>query len=298
MQNIPYQHSPVMVPEVRGFLNLRSGGTYVDCTLGGGGHAEAILEPLAPIPSPLGRGGKGLRVIGFDQDKDAIEAAKQRLARFDGIEYINDNFVNLKEHLKRKVDGFLFDLGVSSYQINAAERGFSLQQDGPLDMRMDQGQELTAARLINHSSAEELEKIFQEYGEERFARRIARAVIGQRPFSTTFQLKAIIEKAIPTWKKRESVTRIFQSLRIAVNAELDNLAAAVSDAVALLNPGGRIVVIAYHSLEDRIIKHAFRDFAKNAILKILTKKPVTPGKDEVAENPRARSAKLRAAEKL
>jgi 16S rRNA (cytosine1402-N4)-methyltransferase len=298
MLNIPYQHSPVMVPEVLGFLNLRSGGTYVDCTLGGGGHAQALLGkfktclPAGKVQNP------NIKIIGFDQDGEAIAAAKQRLAGFKDIEYINDNFVNLKEHLKHKVDGFLFDLGVSSYQIDAAERGFSLQQDGPLDMRMDQGQELTAARIINHSSTEELEKIFQEYGEERFARRIARAVIGQRPFSTTFQLKAIIEKAIPTWKKRESVTRIFQALRIAVNAELDNLTAAVSDAVALLNPGGRIVVIAYHSLEDRIIKRAFRDFAKNAILGVLTKKPITPGKDEVAENPRARSAKLRAAEKL
>ncbi|MFC1511487.1 16S rRNA (cytosine(1402)-N(4))-methyltransferase RsmH [Candidatus Margulisiibacteriota bacterium] len=191
--------------------------------------------------------------------------------------------------------GFLFDLGVSSYQIDEAARGFSIKKDGPLDMRMDKSQKLTASDILNRSSQEELEKIFKEYGEERFSRRIAKAVEQQRPLTTTKQLKEIVEQAIPTWKKRESVTRIFQALRIAVNQELDSLKLALSDAIELLRPGGRIVVISYHSLEDRIVKQTFRQAEQ---LKVLTKKPLRANEAEISSNPRARSAKLRAGEKL
>ena len=246
-----------------------------------------------------------VKIIGFDQDEDALAAAQERLAGFDGIEYIHDNFSHLKDHVKEPVDGILFDLGISSFQIDEASRGFSLRSDGPLDMRMDRSQKLTAADIVNNWPAEELTKIFYEYGEEKFSRRIAREIekmrkaeVGMRNIETTFQLKEIIEKAIPTWKKRESVTRVFQSLRIAVNNELASLKQALEQATELLKPGGRIVVIAYHSLEDRIVKLALRESAKNGILKLLTKKPLLAGEPELAGNPRARSAKLRAAEKL
>jgi 16S rRNA (cytosine1402-N4)-methyltransferase len=231
-----------------------------------------------------------VRVIAFDQDLEAIEAARQKLAEYSNIEYIRDNFSNIKKHVKEKVDGFLFDLGVSSYQIDEATRGFSFQKDGPLDMRMDRGQKLTAGEIVNRFPAGEIERIIRDYGEERFARRIAGAIAEKRPLHTTFELKEIVEKAIPTWRKRESVSRVFQALRIAVNSELENLQKALKDSVELLRPGGRIVVISYHSLEDRIVKHAFRGFA-------LTKKPVLPSAEEIASNPRAKSAKLRAAEK-
>lgn len=287
-----------MVKEVVTFLEPAPGKVLVDCTLGFGGHAAALLD-------------KGANVIGFDRDQTAIEAAKGRLSDYRNIRYIKGNFGDLKELIKEKVDGFLFDLGVSSYQIDNAERGFSIRTDGPLDMRMDKSARLTAAEIVNHYSEEELAKIFFEYGEERFSRRVARAIVvarepaskprgSQEPrrlasgsIKSTQELKELIEKAIPTWRKRESVSRIFQALRIAVNSELSNLKAALPQAFGLLIPGGRIVVISYHSLEDRIVKQAF----KNGILKMLTKKPVTPGVEETAQNPRARSAKLRAAEK-
>ena len=285
MTDIPYQHSPVMPEEVAGWLAPSAGKTIVDCTLGGGGHAERILKA-------------GARVIAFDQDEEAVAAAKQRLAGSKDIEYINDNFSKIGEHIKNKVDGFLFDLGVSSYQIDAPVRGFSLQSDGPLDMRMDRRQKRTAEDIINLAGEDELCKIIKEYGEERFARRIASSIARQRPVSTTFQLKEIVEKAIPTWKKRESVTRVFQALRIAVNRELERLKAALLAAIGLLKPGGRMVVLSYHSLEDRIVKQAFRQAAQDGILKIMTKKPQLAAEAETAANPRARSAKLRAAEKL
>ncbi|MFC1571646.1 16S rRNA (cytosine(1402)-N(4))-methyltransferase RsmH [Candidatus Margulisiibacteriota bacterium] len=283
-----FNHIPVLLKESIDFLNVRKGQTYVDCTLGGGGHSQGILSPL-----PLGEGIIGVRVFGIEVDSDALAAAKEKLGN--SIEYVHDNFRNLKNHIKKPVAGFLFDLGVSSYQIDEAARGFSIKKDGPLDMRMDKSQKLTASDILNRSSQEELEKIFKEYGEERFSRRIAKAVEQQRPLTTTKQLKEIVEQAIPTWKKRESVTRIFQALRIAVNQELDSLKLALSDAIELLRPGGRIVVISYHSLEDRIVKQTFRQAEQ---LKVLTKKPLRANEAEISSNPRARSAKLRAGEKL
>lgn len=299
MSDKQFQHIPVLLQETIKFLNIKDGGTYVDCTLGGGGHTEAILS--AGTPSPRGRGGLGVRVFGIDTDKEAIEASKKRLSQYKNIEYIHDNFRNLKKILTEKVDGILLDLGVSSYQIDEATRGFSIKHDGPLDMRMDQSLKLTAATIINQFSQDELVKIFSEYGEERFSKRISNAICAQRdeqPIQTTWELKAIVEKAIPTWKKRESVTRIFQALRIAVNQELESLKTALEDAIQLLNPGGRIVVISYHSLEDRIVKHAFRKAKQDEELTILTKKPVRSKEDETSANPRARSAKLRAGERV
>ncbi|MCU0640626.1 MAG: 16S rRNA (cytosine(1402)-N(4))-methyltransferase RsmH [Candidatus Margulisbacteria bacterium] len=288
---IPYQHTPVMAREVVDYLAPAKGKVLVDCTLGGGGHAEKVKSQKSKV-----------KIIGFDQDAEAITAAKQRLAKYKDIEYVNDNFSTLKEHLKEKVDGFLFDLGVSSYQLDEPGRGFSIREDGPLDMRMDKRQKLTAFDIVNTWPAAELTEIFKHYGEERFAKRVAEKIRwtrdeGRVTIATTAQLKELIEKAIPTWKKRESVTRVFQALRIAVNRELDVLQSALNDAVALLKPGGRIVVLAYHSLEDRIVKRTFNAAKKAGLLTVLTKKPLTAAATEIALNPRAASAKLRAGEK-
>ena len=239
-------------------------------------------------------------IIAIDQDQEALEFAKKRLAKYDNIEYIHDNFGNLANIIKESVDAFLFDLGISSYQIDQASRGFSIRYDAPLDMRMDKSKQTSAREIIHNSSEDELAQIFKEYGEERFSRRVARAIVLERDkkeINTTFELKDIIEKAIPTWKKRESVTRIFQALRIAVNSELDVLKKALESTIPLLKPEGKIIVMSYHSLEDRIVKWFFRDKAKNGILNILTKKPVLATEEETAINPRAKSAKLRCAEK-
>jgi 16S rRNA (cytosine1402-N4)-methyltransferase len=296
---IPYQHKPIMVEEgvnllapADGLPAGRQARVIVDCTLGGGGHTEKII-----IHNP-----KSI-IIAFDQDEEAIAAAKERLRDYHNITYINDNFSHLKDHLKKSVDGFLFDLGVSSYQLDEPGRGFSLREDGPLDMRMDKRQKLTAFDIVNTWAVDDLTRIFKEYGEERFAGRVAEKIRwtrddGRRTIETTFQLKELIEKAIPTWKKRESVTRIFQALRIAVNRELDALQSALNDAIELLKPGGRIVVLSYHSLEDRIVKQTFNAAKKAGILAVLTKKPLTAGEAESKDNPRAASAKLRGAEKI
>jgi len=292
MQDAPYQHTPAMVLEAIKYLSPAPGGILVDATLGGGGHALALAKKLFNPQVAISK------LYVFDRDSDAIAAAKERLKGIPGIIYVRDNFSSLKKHIPDKINGILFDLGVSSYQIDAPRRGFSLQKDGPLDMRMDQSQKLTAGELINGAPAKELEQIFFEYGEERFSRRIAKAVIASRPLSSTGKLREIIEKAVPTWKKRETVTRIFQALRIAVNHEPDNLAKGIAAAVALLAPQGRIAVISYHSLEDRLVKHSFRGYAKDGILKVLTRKPLLPGKNERDNNPRSRSAKMRVAEKI
>lgn len=277
-----------MLAETRSLLAPRPGQVFVDSTLGFGGHAEALLK-------------SGAEVVGIDRDQEAVSAVQERLSGYPGIKVIRDNFANIGQIIKEPVDGILFDLGVSSYQIDEAKRGFSIRFDGPLDMRMDQSQKLTAAEIVNNWPEEELARIFKEYGEERFAKRIGAAICDMRNanrIETTYQLKAIVEKAIPTWRKRESITRVFQALRIAVNSELENLKQALSACPDILKPGGRLVVISYHSLEDRMVKWFLREKEKSGILKILTKRPKVAGEAEIKSNPRARSAKLRGAVKV
>lgn len=310
----PYQHTPVLLKEVIKILKPKAGKVFIDCTLGGGGHAEEILKRM----DSLGH------LVGIDCDAEALEAGAERLAKYrNKVKFVHGNFVNIKNIIKEqgfeRVDGIFFDLGVSSYQIDTSERGFSLRVDGPLDMRMDRSKSLTSAHLINNLNIEKLEKIFRDFGEERFSRRIAKSIVREREknhITRTLQLVNLIKGAVPNLspkKKLDSVTRIFQSLRIAVNSELDNLKIALRDSINLLKKNGRIAVISYHSLEDRIVKTIFKEEASDCIcppkvpvcvcghkkrIKILTPKPVTPKALETKSNPRARSAKLRAAEKL
>lgn len=310
-----FHHTPVMLQEALEELNIRSGGVYVDCTLGGGGHAAAILERL-------GDGG-GL-LVGMDRDPAALAAAKHRLAGGPGrVRLVQANFNALGRVVRELelpgVDGILFDLGVSSPQLDEPERGFSYHEDAPLDMRMDPSQPHTAADLVNDLPEAELVRIIREYGEERWAARIARRIGDERRrerIESTGRLAEIIKGAIPAAARRSGphpARRTFQALRIAVNDELSALHTALVQAVQCANAGGRIVVISYHSLEDRIVKETFRDFARacvcppelpvcvcgrKAVLKVITKRPLNTSEDEVRRNPRSRSAKLRAAEKL
>jgi len=276
-----------MLEQTIELLRPSQGKTIVDCTLGFGGHSAALLA-------------KGAAVIGIDRDDDALQAAGEKLSKYPGFRALKGNFKDIGALIEDKVDGFLFDLGVSSYQIDRPERGFSSRYDGPLDMRMDRSRPLSALEVVNDYPQEDLERIFFDYGEERFGRRIARAVVNARQvkeIGTTGELKAIVERAIPTWKKRESVARIFQAIRIEVNDELNSLSSALNSAIDRLDPGGRIVVISYHSLEDRIAKKLFVEGKKNGILELVTRKPLTAGEAEILANPRAKSAKLRCAEK-
>lgn len=307
-------HLPVMPAETLQYLRPRPGGTYVDCTLGGGGHAEALL---------LAQPGVGL-VLGLDQDQEALAHASERLARFGGrFRAVKANFRDLEEVLAHQelpaVDGILMDLGVSSWQLTGGQRGFSFRADEPLDMRMDTSQGLTAADLVASAEEPELARWLREYGEERWAERIARFIVAERqrqPLRTTGQLAAVVQAAVPrgAWPPETHVaTRTFQALRIAVNAELEALDHALQAIPRCLHPGGRTVVISYHSLEDRRVKRAFREAeqgcscpprlpicvcGRKPLLKVLTRRPVTPGPEAVEANPRARSAKLRAAERL
>jgi 16S rRNA (cytosine1402-N4)-methyltransferase len=311
-----FKHTPVMSAEVIEHLNPKPGSMIVDTTLGGGGHARAILA-----------NNKDIKVIGVDQDIEAIEAAKIHLKEFgDRISYVNDNFSNIKSIIENsksclpagtaKIGGILFDLGISSYQIDSPERGFSFQADAPLDMRMDRSATVTAADIINNSCKEELERIIRDYGEERYYRRVASAIIKKRPISTTSELADIVKYSIPKSSPintTKSIARVFQAFRIAVNKELEALEKALNDSIDLLSAKGRIVVISYHSLEDRIVKDIFKRESTDCIcppklpacvcdhkkkLNIITKKPVIPTDAEIKLNPRARSAKLRAAEKI
>ena len=287
---IPHQHLPVMAKEVIKLLEPSSEKVFVDATFGLGGHSEEIKKQNAKC-----------KIIAFDLDAQALKKARKKLAAYQNIEYLNDNFTQIKKYVKEKVDGILFDLGLCSFALDDPKRGFSFQKDGPLDMRFNQKQKLTAAEIVNHYPEKKLTEIFKNYGEEHFAQRISRALCNYRKkekINRTLQLKQIVEKATPSWRKRETLARIFQALRICVNQELENLKKGLPEAINLLKPKGRIVVISYHSLEDRMVKHTFREFQKNGILKILTKKPLLPTKEEIKENPRAKSAKLRAAEKI
>jgi 16S rRNA (cytosine1402-N4)-methyltransferase len=291
----PY-HTPVLLDEVLSFLRPREGGTYVDCTLGGGGHAEAVLNAIS---------GKGL-LVGFDRDPDAIRAAGERLGRFGAsVVLVPHNFDAVRNRLRQlninEVDGFLLDLGVSSHQLNDPGRGFSFQQEGPLDMRMDRGAELSGLKIVNTYAEEDLKRIFREYGEERMASRIAWRIARHReekPLETTADLAAAVRRAVGGRFILKTLARVFQAIRIEVNNELENLQRFLDNALPLMAAGGRIVVISYNSLEDRIVKTWMREEARvKGRLEILTKKPVVPSEGETAENRRSRSAKLRAAER-
>lgn len=306
-----FVHKTVMTAEVLDALKPRSGGRYADGTVGGAGHAEAILA----TSSPTGW------LSGCDRDGDAIEAARRRLARFEGrFEIRRGNFGELADWVApASCDGVLFDLGVSSPQLDVAERGFSFQQEGPLEMRMDTRQPLTAAELVNNASAEELAGIFWEFGGERDSRRFARAIVhdrASRRFETTRQLAELIERISPrAGRKAHPATKVFQALRIAVNDEIGSLKRGLEAAMKILKPGGRLAVITFHSLEDRVVKDfgraGARDYTfaggvdvpelrtpRSPELKIVTRKAITPGQAELAENPRSRSAQLRVFEKI
>ncbi len=291
----PY-HTPVLLDEVLSFLQPREGGTYVDCTLGGGGHAEAVLNAIS---------GKGL-LVGFDRDPDAIRAAGERLARFGAsVALVPHNFDAVRNRLRllniNEVDGFLLDLGVSSHQLDDPGRGFSFQQEGPLDMRMDTGADVSGLKVVNTYTEEELKRIFREYGEERMASRIAWRIARHReekPMESTAELANAVRRAVGGRFILKSLARVFQAIRIEVNDELDNLRRFLESSIPLMAPGGRIVVISYNSLEDRIVKTWMREEVKVAgRLTPLTKKPVVPSERELSQNKRSRSAKLRAAEK-
>ena len=295
------RHFPVMSEEALFWVVQESGRVYVDCTVGYSGHAEKILDASGPDS----------RLIGLDRDVVAITASREKLARFGNRALlIHGHFVDLKQHLSAsgidQVDGILFDLGVSSPQLEEPARGFSFQGDGPLDMRMDQSMIGTAADLINRWPEAQLADTIFQFGEERFSRRIARAIVHARarhPLATTKQLVSVIEGAVPANYRHGRIhcaTRTFQALRIAVNQELDSLEPALRDAVDVLSPGGRLCVISFHSLEDRIVKHTFRALSgkDDPSLTVLTKKPQVPTREESERNPRSRSAKLRAAQRV
>jgi 16S rRNA (cytosine1402-N4)-methyltransferase len=290
------KHIPVMMEEVMTFLRCEPGNTYVDATLGGGGHASEILKRTAP---------DGV-VIGIEWDEDAIFEAKKALMTFgERAKIFRESFIHLPSLMEAEsADGILLDLGLSSIQLEKKDRGFSFKGEGPLDMRMDERMDQTAADLVNHLVLEELENILFHYGEERWARRIARAIAHERerePIRTTQTLRKIVHQAIPRRfhsRKIDPATKTFQAFRIRVNNELENLRKMLETGWKILKKRGRICVISFHSLEDRMVKEAFRKLEKEGEMRILTKKPVSPSKEEKGSNPRSRSAKLRCAERI
>ena len=292
------RHVPVLLTEAMQYLAVRPGSTVVDCTLGLAGHSSEIARRL---------GSKG-KLIAFDRDPQAMELAKARLGRVceelggeaPEMQLIGEPFSSAPMHLEAgSVDALLADFGISSMQLDEASRGFSFMADGPLDMRMDTRRGETAAQVVNEASEHELANLIYEYGEERRSRRIARAIVRGRPVTTTGQLAQIVRSAAPAMKQDRihPATRTFQGIRIYVNRELDEIKALMEAAPKLLKPSGRLAVISFHSLEDRIVKDSLREGAQKGIWTILTKKPVVAEEDEIDRNPRARSAKLRAAEK-
>lgn len=311
MQEEAGAHKPVMVDEVLEYLGPARGEVIVDGTLGSGGHAHAILERIAP----------GGRLIGIDRDPEAIARAQKRLEPVAAqVSYHRENFGSIRSILGDegidKVDGILLDLGVSSMQLDEAQRGFSFRNDGPLDMRMGPDEERTAADIVNEDSEDELTRILYRFGEERWARRIAQFMVEarrRRPIRTTGELVQIIQDAVPAGARRgvkHPARRTFQALRIAVNRELEDLKEGISDGIECLAPAGRIVVLSYQSLEDRIVKSTFNSLAKGTgyppghpldvepVLKVLTRKPLRPTPEEIEENPRSKAARLRAAVRL
>ncbi len=314
MSAVPFEHRSVLPREVLSLLDPRPGEDFLDGTVGGGGHARLILESIAP----------GGRLIGLDRDPEAIQKAAEVLAPFGGRVILRQgNFSEVQRHLQEegieKVDGLLLDLGVSSYQLDSPERGFSFRTDGPLDMRMDRQSGLSAADVVNSFEMEDLARIFREYGEERWARRIARSIVRERqiqPFESTGQLAELVRETVPGGKvptRIHPATRVFQALRIFVNGELDHLSLGLDQGMDLLRPGGRMAVISFHSLEDRIVKHFFRREARSCIcppripvcscghtarVELLTRRGIRSSPEETAENPRARSAVLRGIRRL
>jgi 16S rRNA (cytosine1402-N4)-methyltransferase len=305
-----YQHRPVMSREVIELLLPVPTGLFVDATVGGGGHARAVLEARPD-----------LRLLGIDRDLDAVAASQESLAEFgDRVQIVHGGFEHVAEIVRQAsegmVSGMLFDLGVSSPQLDWTDRGFTYWGEAPLDMRMDSSQELTAEQVVNEYSEDDLASVLARYGEERYARRVAKKIIDARPLRTTADLVEAVKAAIPAPARRiggHPARRTFQAIRMEVNRELPNLAEGLDESVHLLAPGGRILVLAYHSLEDRLVKERFARWTgaaephppgfpveplQNGLVRVLTRKPLRPQDDEVAENPRAKSARLRAAEKV
>lgn len=294
-------HIPVLQKEVLEYLAPKPNENFIDCTIGGGGHAFAILEKILP---------KG-RLLGIDLDEENIRRLKiknQESKVKSNLILVCDNFVNLKEIIEKEkfnnVSGILFDLGMSSWHLEESGRGFSFQKKEPLDMRYNLQNPLTAEKILNYYSASEIERILKEYGEEQFAKSIAKNIVEIRkfkPIQTTHQLIEIIKRAVPGRYQHQKIhfaTRTFQALRIAVNDELNNLKNALPQVIEILEPKGRLVIISFQSLEDRIVKNFFRERQKENLIKILTKKPIKPAEEEIKINPRSRSAKLRAATKI
>ncbi|MEH2318429.1 16S rRNA (cytosine(1402)-N(4))-methyltransferase RsmH [Nostoc sp.] len=287
LEELAFSHIPVLGREVIEGLAVRPGGHYLDVTVGGGGHSRLILEAAADV-----------RVTAVDQDEDALVAAQKNLAEYsDRIQFIHSNFAAY-EFTPNTFDGIIADLGVSSYHLDQPERGFSFRQAANLDMRMDRGRSLTAADVINNWDEADLADIFFKYGEERLSRRIARRIVERRPLHTTTELAEAIASSVPPkyrYGRIHPATRVFQALRIVVNDELKSLETFLDKAPNALVPGGRIMIISFHSLEDRPVKHGLRNLP---LLKVLTKKPIIAQEEEIGNNPRSRSAKLRIAEKL
>ncbi len=293
------QHVPVLLEQSLDLLNVRRGGVYVDATLGLGGHSAAIAAKL---------GGEGT-LIAFDRDPEAMAGAQAKLAalaeelgpEMPTVRYVSRAFSDMAEEIEPgTLDGLLADFGVSSLQLDGAHRGFSFRAEGPLDMRMDPRGGETAEQVVNQADEEELANLIYEFGEERRSRRIARAIVRARPISTTAELAKVVSAAAPTMKgdKIHPATRTFQALRIRVNRELEEIESLLRSAGSLLKPGGRVVMLSFHSLEDRLVKDSFRAAAKAGTMMILTKKPLIADGDEERRNPRSRSAKLRAGERV
>ena len=308
-----FKHISVLLNECLEGLSIKKNGIYVDCTLGGAGHSSHILKKLSSEGT----------LIGIDQDNDALKAAKEKLKNYSNVKFVHNNFYNIESILTSlnipKVDGILMDLGVSSYQLDEGERGFSYMKDAPLDMRMDRDREFSAYEVVNTYSEEDLYRIIRDYGEEKFAKKIAKFIVEKRadkPIETTLELVDIIKAAIPAKARREGphpAKRTFQAIRIEVNGELAILNKAIEDGVEHLNKGGRMAIITFHSLEDRIVKLKYRELSnpctcpkefpvcicgKKPLVKIISRKAIEPSKEEVEKNPRSRSAKLRILEKL
>lgn len=309
-----FEHVSVLLNECIKGLNIKENGTYVDGTLGGAGHASVVCSKL----------GKNGHFIGIDQDNNALAVSKERLSQVDPkVTLVKSNFVDVKNVLDtleiEGVDGMLIDLGVSSHQLDEPSRGFSYMHDAPLDMRMNQDVSYNAYEVVNSMSEEDLYRIIKEYGEERWAKRVAQFIVQERiekPIETTYELVEVIKKAIPQGARKDGphpAKRTFQAIRIAVNRELEIIEPTIKDIVGKMNPGGRLCIITFHSLEDRIVKHAFKTLedpctcprnmpvcvcGEKPLVKVITRKPILPSEEEVEQNPRSRSAKLRIIEKL